>query len=91
MEETAKLLAELLSKRGYEVSMQPGENPVLSVKRGSLTVCVTLAGRSSRLEKLYIRPGCGSGITVVNCEDVTRVCDCIERLIKILEVEGGSA
>lgn len=91
MEEAARLLAELLSKRGYEVSLQLGDSPVLSVRRGSLTVCVALAGRPSSLEKLYIKPGCGSGVTIVSCEDVARVCDCVEGLIRILEIETGTA
>ncbi|MEM1567760.1 MAG: hypothetical protein QXI84_04705 [Thermofilaceae archaeon] len=91
MEAAAKRIAELLSERGYEVTVKHGEQPELVVKKSSLTVCVLLAGRHAKLEKLYIRPACGSGVTIVDCEDVTRVCDCVEKLIKALESEEGRA
>lgn len=89
--EAAKSIAELLSERGYEVTLKLGEYPELTVKKGSLTVCIALVGRSAKLEKLYIKPACRNGITVVKCEDVARVCDCVERLIKVLELEEEKA
>ncbi|MEM0023598.1 MAG: hypothetical protein QXJ38_02095 [Thermofilaceae archaeon] len=91
MEATAKRIAELLSERGYEVTLNLGEQPELIVKKNSLTVYVLLAGRYAKLEKLYVRPARGSGVTVVNCEDITRVCECVERLIKALEFEESQA
>lgn len=89
MEAAAKRIAEILTERGYDVALKLGEQPELTVRRGSLTACVVLAGRAV-LEKLYIKPACGDGITIVNCEDVTRVCDCVERLIKALELGSKS-
>lgn len=83
--EGAERLAALLRERGYSVSIEAGEQVELRVEKGSVAARVILAGKAAALDKLYVRAGRGGGVTVIDCSNIERVRECVERLLRALE------
>jgi len=76
---------------GYEVTLKRDERVELTVTRGGVSACVTLIWERGRLGKLSIRPGCGSGLSVIDCSNVERVKECVDRLLRTLETWSSGA
>jgi hypothetical protein len=83
-------VVEALKGLGYEVTLRRGEHVELTVAKGGVSACVTLIGERGGLGKLSVRPGCGSGLSVIDCGNVERVKECVDRLLRILETWSGA-
>lgn len=78
-------VVDALRSRGYEVVKREGERVELVVTKGGVTACVAFVGRGGGFDKLLLRPSCNSGLSVIDCSNVSRVKECIERLLQALE------
>lgn len=88
MTEVEALLAKIVSTlegEGYKVSFIEGKTREFVVSKGAATVCVAIHERDVGLGKLSLRIGCGSGLTIVDCSDLTRIHDCLKRLVQVVE------
>jgi len=82
-------IVDTLRSRGYEVTLKRGERIELTVTRGGVLVHVSLIRERGGLGKLSIRLGCGSGLSVIDCGNIERVKECINRLLRTLETWSG--
>lgn len=71
---------------GYEVTLRRGERLELVASKKGVSACIAFIEKSEGLGKLAVKPGCGSGLSVIDCSNAERVKECIERLLRVLEV-----
>ena len=90
-EPVIKEVTEALRSNGYDVVLREGEHSELIASKKGVTACIAFIDKGGSLSKLSVRPGCGSGLSVIDCSNTKRVKECIERLLQILEAWTGSA
>jgi len=82
--EFASRLAEALRKRGYSVLLEEQGAYRLRVESRGVSACVIVSRGAPETAKLSIEVPCDNGITVIECSNLERVVDCVERLLEVL-------
>jgi len=90
-ESVVREVAEALRSNGYDVVLREGEPFELIASGKGVTACIAFIDKGGGLSKLSVRPGCGSGLSVIDCSNAESVKECVVRLLQILEEWAAGA